>query len=137
MLLELMLHQFPNLRIADRFGSIRQEQELAIHGIEIPALLMIGENDQPVTPRLAEGFDNFEPIRGAGHFVCDTHAHVLVERMRSFLAGAETTMERYACPPGVGVELWIVHGGRHTPGSSPGLGELAWSFLRAHPKPDR
>jgi pimeloyl-ACP methyl ester carboxylesterase len=48
-------------------------------------LLMIGENDQAVTPRLAEGFENFELIPRAGHFVCDTHAPVLVERMRSFL----------------------------------------------------
>ena len=54
-------------------------------------LLMIGENDMPVTPRLAEGLDRggdhlrFELLPGAGHFVCDTHAHVVAERVRSFL----------------------------------------------------
>jgi pimeloyl-ACP methyl ester carboxylesterase len=48
-------------------------------------LLCIGENDQAVTPRLAEGFDNFELLPGAGHFVCDTHAHVVADRIRSFL----------------------------------------------------
>ncbi len=32
------------------------------------------------------------------------------------LAGAETTIERYAgCPAGVGVELWTVRGGKHIP----------------------
>jgi pimeloyl-ACP methyl ester carboxylesterase len=48
-------------------------------------LLCIGENDQAVTPRLGEGFDNFELIPRAGHFVCDTHAHVVADRIRSFL----------------------------------------------------
>ena len=57
----------------------------------VPLLLMIGENDQAVTPRLAEGLDRggdhlrFELLPGAGHFMCDTHAHVVAERVRSFL----------------------------------------------------
>ena len=52
---------------------------------------MIGENDMAVTPRLAEGLDRggsdlrFELLPGAGHFVCDTHADIVAERMRSFL----------------------------------------------------
>ena len=52
---------------------------------------MIGENDMAVTPRLAEGLDRggdhlrFELLPGAGHFVCDTHAHVVAERVRAFL----------------------------------------------------
>ena len=50
-----------------------------------PTLLCIGENDQAVTPRLGEGFPNFELIPRAGHFVCDTHAHVVADRIRSFL----------------------------------------------------
>jgi pimeloyl-ACP methyl ester carboxylesterase len=57
----------------------------------VPTLLMIGENDMPVTPRLAEGLDRggddlrFELLPGAGHFVCDTHAHVVADRIGSFL----------------------------------------------------
>ena len=57
----------------------------------LPLLLMIGENDLPVTPRLAEGLERggddvrFEPLPGAGHFVCDTHAHVVADRIGSFL----------------------------------------------------
>ena len=57
----------------------------------LPLLLMIGENDMAVTPRLADGLDRggddlrFELLPGAGHFVCDTHAHVVAERIRSFL----------------------------------------------------
>jgi pimeloyl-ACP methyl ester carboxylesterase len=57
----------------------------------VPLLMMIGENDMAVTPRLAEGLDRggenlrFELVPGAGHFVCDTHAHVVAERIRSFL----------------------------------------------------
>ena len=57
----------------------------------LPTLLMIGENDMAVTPRLAEGLDRggsdlrFELLPGAGHFVCDTHAGIVAERMRSFL----------------------------------------------------
>ena len=48
-------------------------------------LLCIGERDQAVTPRLGEGMPNFEIIPGAGHFVCDTHANVVAEHIRSFL----------------------------------------------------
>ena len=57
----------------------------------VPILLMIGENDMAVTPRLAEGLDRggdrlrFELLPRAGHFVCDTHAHVVAERVRAFL----------------------------------------------------
>jgi len=51
----------------------------------MPVLLMIGEHDQAVTPRLAAGFSTFELISGAGHFVCDTHANVVADRVRSFL----------------------------------------------------
>jgi pimeloyl-ACP methyl ester carboxylesterase len=52
---------------------------------DTPILLCIGENDQGVSPRLGQGFDNFELVPGAGHFVCDTHAHVVADRIRSFL----------------------------------------------------
>jgi pimeloyl-ACP methyl ester carboxylesterase len=51
--------------------------------IDVPALLCIGEADRPVSPRLGAGFPRFEVIPGAGHFVCDTHAHVVAERIRS------------------------------------------------------
>ena len=57
----------------------------------VPALLMIGALDMAVTPRLGAGIERggddmrFEPIPGAGHFVCDTHANVVAERLRSFL----------------------------------------------------
>jgi pimeloyl-ACP methyl ester carboxylesterase len=59
-------------------------------GTEVPrpqseVLLCIGEEDQLVSPRLGAGLPNFEVIRGAGHFVCDTHANVVAERIRSFL----------------------------------------------------
>ena len=52
---------------------------------------MIGARDQAVTPKLAAGIERggddmrSESIPGAGHFVCDTHAHVVAERLRSFL----------------------------------------------------
>jgi polyhydroxybutyrate depolymerase len=53
------------------------------------------------------------------------------------VAGAETTRERYSgCPAGIDVELWTVHGGRHIP-TRPAVGELAWAFFEAHPKPGR
>jgi pimeloyl-ACP methyl ester carboxylesterase len=57
-----------------------------------PTLLMIGENDPAVTPRIAAGLDRggedmrFELIPGAGHFVCDTHAGVIADRARTHLA---------------------------------------------------
>ena len=44
-----------------------------------------------VTPRLAEGLDRggdqhrFELIPRAGHFLCDTHANVVADRVRAFL----------------------------------------------------
>ena len=43
-----------------------------------------------VTPGLGAGIERggddlrFEVLPGAGHFVCDTHAAVLAERLRSF-----------------------------------------------------
>ena len=57
----------------------------------VPLLLSIGALDMAVTPRLAVGIERggddkrFEPIPGAGHFVCDTHAHVVADRIASFL----------------------------------------------------
>ena len=57
----------------------------------LPTLLLIGENDMPVTPRLAEGLDRggddmrFELLPRAGHLLCDTHANVVADRVRSFL----------------------------------------------------
>jgi polyhydroxybutyrate depolymerase len=54
----------------------------------------------------------------------------------SEVPGAETTRERYAsCPAGAAVELWTVHGGAHIPGRGRSVGELALTFLEAHPKP--
>jgi pimeloyl-ACP methyl ester carboxylesterase len=52
--------------------------------LEVPALLCIGDDDQAVTPRLGAGFETFEVLPGAGHFVCDTHANLVAERIRSF-----------------------------------------------------
>jgi pimeloyl-ACP methyl ester carboxylesterase len=58
----------------------------------VPTLLMIGENDMAVTPRLAEGLHRggddlrFELLPGAGHFVCDTHPQAVAARVRSHLA---------------------------------------------------
>jgi pimeloyl-ACP methyl ester carboxylesterase len=57
-----------------------------------PTLLMIGENDPAVTPRLGAGLERggddmrFEVIAGAGHFVCDTHAPLIADRARTHLA---------------------------------------------------
>lgn len=57
------------------------------------------------------------------------------------LAGAETEVRRAAgCPAGVDVELWVVQGGRHTPGivfpdGSRPLTTAMIDFLLAHPKP--
>ena len=48
-------------------------------------LLCIGERDQAVTPRLAAGLPNVEILPGAGHFVCDSHANVVADRIRSWL----------------------------------------------------
>jgi pimeloyl-ACP methyl ester carboxylesterase len=56
----------------------------------VPSLLMIGALDQAVPPKLGAGIERggddmrFELLPGAGHFVCDTHADVLAERLRSF-----------------------------------------------------
>ena len=57
----------------------------------VPGLLLIGEHDSAVTPRLAAGLERggddlrVEILPGAGHFVCDTHAGVVADRLRSFL----------------------------------------------------
>ena len=56
-----------------------------------PTLLMIGALDQAVSFRLAAGIEHggddmrAEILPGAGHFLCDTHADVVAERVRSFL----------------------------------------------------
>jgi len=56
-----------------------------------PTLLMIGARDQAVTPKLAAGIEaggadmRAEIVPGAGHFLVDTHPHVVAERARSFL----------------------------------------------------
>jgi pimeloyl-ACP methyl ester carboxylesterase len=53
--------------------------------VGVPTLLTIGAKDQAVTPRLGEGFQNFEVLPQAGHFVCDTHADAVTGRIRGFL----------------------------------------------------
>jgi len=56
-----------------------------------PTLLMIGEKDPAVSTKFGRGIERggddmrFEPIPGAGHFVCDTHADLVADRARSHL----------------------------------------------------
>jgi len=52
------------------------------------------------------------------------------------LPGADTTPASYGgCPAGVGVELWTIAGGSHTPVFSPGeFARRVAGFLDAHPK---
>jgi pimeloyl-ACP methyl ester carboxylesterase len=55
----------------------------------VPTLLMIGALDGAVSSKLGAGIERggdglrFEVLPGAGHFVCDTHASVLAQRLRS------------------------------------------------------
>lgn len=53
------------------------------------------------------------------------------------LAGAETTVEKYAegCKAGGGAELWSIQGGSHLPTVSDTFREDVFQFLLAHPKP--
>ena len=53
------------------------------------------------------------------------------------LAGAETTVERYAqgCKPGGGAELWSIQGGTHVPQVGDTFREAVIGWLLAHPKP--
>lgn len=58
----------------------------------VPTLLMIGERDMAVTPKLATGFEQAgedmraEVVPGAGHFICDTHPQLVAARVREHLA---------------------------------------------------
>jgi polyhydroxybutyrate depolymerase len=52
------------------------------------------------------------------------------------LDGKETSVERWTdCAPGGAAELWTIHGAAHVLRLSPTWSNLAWEFLRAHPKP--
>jgi polyhydroxybutyrate depolymerase len=55
----------------------------------------------------------------------------------TMLAGAETTVEKYAqgCKPGGGAELWAIQGGGHIPSINDTFREGVFSYLMAHPKP--
>ena len=56
-----------------------------------PTLLMIGGSDGAVSPTLIAGLEragedmHTEVVPGAGHFICDTHPHVVAARVRSHL----------------------------------------------------
>ncbi len=58
----------------------------------VPTLLMIGDRDMAVTPKLATGFEHAgedmraEVVPGAGHFICDTHPQLVASRVREHLA---------------------------------------------------
>jgi polyhydroxybutyrate depolymerase len=50
--------------------------------------------------------------------------------------GAETVVRSSTgCPAGVGVELWTIDGGLHSPTLSTAFGTAVVDFLLAHPKP--
>jgi polyhydroxybutyrate depolymerase len=53
------------------------------------------------------------------------------------LPGGETTIAKAGgCPPGIGAELWTIHGGAHMDAlSAPTFGDAVWGFLHGHPKP--
>jgi pimeloyl-ACP methyl ester carboxylesterase len=57
----------------------------------VPTLLMIGDRDMAVTPKLAAGFEaagedlRFEVVPGAGHFICDTHPQLVAASVREHL----------------------------------------------------
>jgi pimeloyl-ACP methyl ester carboxylesterase len=58
----------------------------------VPTLLMLGERDLAITPKLATGFEGAgedmraEVVEGAGHFICDTHPQLVAARVREHLA---------------------------------------------------
>jgi pimeloyl-ACP methyl ester carboxylesterase len=56
-----------------------------------PTLLMVGGSDRAVGPTLITGLERAgedmraEVVAGAGHFICDTHPHIVAARVRSHL----------------------------------------------------
>jgi polyhydroxybutyrate depolymerase len=50
------------------------------------------------------------------------------------IAGAETTRESYACPAGLDVSLWRMHGGGHVPRFDARFANAALDFLLRHEK---
>ena len=57
--------------------------------------------------------------------------------LTSGIVGAETQVDRAdTCPAGIGVELWTIAGGSHTPDFGDGsFAAKTWTWLSAHPKP--
>jgi pimeloyl-ACP methyl ester carboxylesterase len=57
----------------------------------VPTLLLMGEHDIAVTPKLATGLEHagadmrVEVVPGAAHFICDTHPQLVAARVRSHL----------------------------------------------------
>ncbi|MHB8872226.1 MAG: CE1 family esterase [Myxococcaceae bacterium] len=52
------------------------------------------------------------------------------------LGGDPAVVSRHTgCPPGVGVELWTLPGGSHTPSLSGSFTTNVWRWLEQHPKP--
>ena len=58
----------------------------------VPTLLLMGDGDIAVTPKLATGFEHaradlrVEVMPGAAHFICDTHSQLVAARVREHLA---------------------------------------------------
>lgn len=52
----------------------------------------------------------------------------------SAVSGAETRVERHACPRGA-AELWTLDGGSHVPSLTPAFGEEIWTFLTTTSRP--
>jgi polyhydroxybutyrate depolymerase len=53
----------------------------------------------------------------------------------TYLAGDETTVDRYGGCTGVDVELWTIEGGGHIPAFNGHWAEAIWEFMAGHPKP--
>jgi polyhydroxybutyrate depolymerase len=52
----------------------------------------------------------------------------------TYVAGEETTVERYTGCTGIDVELWTIEGGGHVPAFNGQWAESIWAFMAGHPK---
>jgi polyhydroxybutyrate depolymerase len=107
---------------------------LQIHGTADTVIGYTGDvQNNPPDPTIPSAHETVAVWARNDHCTGAIAATGVTLHLDSSLTGNETTVEAYAgCPAGIGVELWSIVGGSHTPQVTKPFAPTVWTFLSAH-----
>jgi polyhydroxybutyrate depolymerase len=108
---------------------------LHMHGTEDQEFLFDGGGPFQMSPGSPGALESV--TRWAAHDTCNptrSSAGPALD-LDSIVDGAETTPERFDCPPDADVELWTMTGTEHLPGMTDTFVPTVWPWLLDHARP--